>query len=70
MNINNDNMNIINNIIEVLKDFNDKYDINDVNISTYIYHIFENNNVDVFNDIDDDIIIKDYLQVYSLLVFK
>ncbi len=68
--INIDMMNIINNIIKVLKDFNDKYDINNDNVYKYIDVIIDNDDLDIFNDIDDDIIIKDYLQKYSLFSFK
>jgi len=63
------NMYIVNNVIRVLRNFNNKYDIEERNIFIYINDIFEDIE-EVFKDIDDDIIIKDYLQKYSLFSFK
>lgn len=60
---------IVRNIINVIYKFNNLYDINNKKLIEYIEDIFNCSNIMIYEVMNDNIIIKDYLQVYSLFDF-
>jgi len=60
---------IVKNIIRILYKFNNLYNINNNKIVKYIEDIFNCSNIMIYEVMNDNIIIKDYLMVYSLFDF-